>query len=138
MSIKTKPNNIEKVIVYAKSTCSYCKIIKDKFKEKNIDFKVRFTNEFQEEWNQVISLTDMAMLPTIHYKDNYFVPGRDFGNPDHLIGILENFNKSKFNYDRLTLEKIKTLNYNIGVAFSKLDKLLTQIEENTNEHKSTD
>ena len=72
--------------------------MKYKFKEKNIDFKVRFTNEFQEEWNQVISLTDMAMLPTIHYKDNYF--DLAIVDPPYGIGIAKNGNLGKNNFTK--------------------------------------
>ena len=49
MSIKTKPNNIEKVIVYAKSTCSYCKVIKDKFKEQQLNESEEDTEAITEE-----------------------------------------------------------------------------------------
>tara|TARA_Y100001963_G_C6456683_1_gene298246 strand:- start:31 stop:420 length:390 start_codon:yes stop_codon:yes gene_type:complete len=128
---------MEKVIIYAKETCPYCKEIKDKLKQNKIDFKVRFTNEFEEEWQQVILLTSMPILPTICYEDEFFIAGRDFNSPDHLVNILKTFKRPIFDRTNLIYERLKTLNYNISLAFTKLDSLLTKIEKNTDEHKST-
>ena len=43
--------------------------------------------------------------------------------------------------EEMTYQRLITLNYNISVAFNKLDSLLKQIESKLNikdEHKSTD
>jgi len=81
-------------------------------------------------------------VPTIHFKNNYYVPSRDFRNPEHLVNILSNFKKSKFSIEKQAFEKLKTLNHNINIAFSRTDQLLRQIENKLNikenEHKSTD
>jgi hypothetical protein len=37
-----------------------------------------------------------------------------------------------FSDSRITLEKIKTMNYNMGQAFGRLDQLLRQIETKIN------
>ena len=58
-----------------------------------------------------------------------FVPTRDFSNPQQLISILKSFKKSEFSEARQALEKIKTLNSNINMAFGRLDQLLKQIEQ---------
>jgi len=71
----------------------------------------------------------MPTTPTICYEDSYFIPARDFGNPQQLIQLLKNFKKSEFSESRQVFEKIKTLNYGINTAFGRLDQLLKTIEE---------
>ena len=130
---------MEKITIYTNETCPYCKQIKEELNKENIEFNEKLTKNYIEEWNNVTSLTGMPTIPTIYFQDNYFIPGRDFGNPQHLINILNNFKKSKFSINKQVFEKIKSLNYNINMAFGRLDKLLRQIETkiNTDEHKST-
>ena len=60
--------------------------------------------------------------------ENIYVPGRDFQNPQALVNRLKSYVPSKYTESKQTLEKIKTLNYNINVAFSRVDQLLRQIE----------
>ena len=83
----------------------------------------------------------MPTVPTLLYKNNYFVPGRDFGNSPNLIAILNSFEESNFSIEKQIFEKIKTLNYNMSMAFNRTDQLLRQIENKLNieedEHKST-
>ena len=72
----------------------------------------------------------MPTVPTIYYKNNYFVPARDFQNEDHLLRIFNNFEESKFPIELQSFERLKTLNYNMGLAFQRTDQLLKQIEQN--------
>ena len=111
------------------NTCGYCKQVKEELEKNNIEFETRLTSEWQEEWNNIISLTNLPTTPTIYYKDSYFIPTRDFNNPQHLINILKNYKKSEFNESKQVLEKVKTLNSNINIAFGRLDQLLRQIEQ---------
>ena len=131
---------MEKVIIYTNEVCPYCKQIKEKLTEKKIEFENRLTTDFKEEWQDIIGLTGMSMVPTVLYKNNYFVPGRDYGNPDGLVAVLENFEESSFSDSRRNLELLKSLNANMIQAFQRVDQLLRQIETKTNkedEHKST-
>ena len=127
--------------MYASDGCSYCKEVKEKLNSNNIDFKVRLIDDFQNEWQQVVATTGMGMLPTLYFKDNFFLPGRNFSNTDHLIKIIKEFKKSKFSNEINTLEKIQTLSYNMGMAFNKmhgmLDEIKNQLKIEDNEHKST-
>ena len=111
------------------STCGYCKQVKEELEKNNIEFETRLTSEWQEDWNNIISLTSLPTTPTIYYKDSYFIPIRDFNSPQHLINILKNYKKSEFSESRQVLEKVKTLNSNINIAFGRLDQLLRQIEQ---------
>ena len=120
----------EKIIIYTNENCPYCKKIKEKLKENNIKFTNKLTVDHKKEWEEIIGLTGMPTVPTIYYKNNYFVPARDFQNEDHLIRIFNNFEESKFPTELQNFERLKTLNYNMGLAFQRTDQLLKQIEQN--------
>ena len=132
---------MEKITIYTQDTCGYCQIIKDELTKNNIEFVNVITSESKDEWDKIVSLTNLPMTPTIYYKGSYFGPGRDFANPQQLVEMLKNFKKSEFNESKQILEKIKTLNYSINTAFGRLDQLLRKIETKLNtekdEHKST-
>ena len=120
---------MDKIIIYTAATCGYCKTVKDELTKNNIEFEERLTNEWEKEWNDLAILTGMPMTPTICYEDSYFIPSRDFGNPQQLIQLLKNFKKSEFSESRQILERMKTLNYSINIAFGRLDQLLRTIEQ---------
>ena len=120
---------MQKITIYTAATCSYCKTLKEELEKNNIEFEDRITSEWKDEWHEIISLTGMPTTPTICYEDSYFIPARDFGNPQQLIQLLKNFKKSEFSESRQVFEKIKTLNYGINTAFGRLDQLLKTIEE---------
>ena len=123
----------KELVIYTMKGCDYCDKVREALTEKNIEFVEKLTNEWQEEWDKIIGLTNIPTTPTIYYKNSYFMPGRDFSNPQHLLNILKNFKNSEFSESRQALEQIKTLNYNMSTAFGRLDQLLRQIEKNYRE-----
>ena len=131
--------NKEEIILYSNENCKYCKELIEKFNDKKIKYKNVSTEKNTDKWVDVINLTTMPTTPTVLYKDTYFVAGRDFQNPEHLINIINNFKTSKFSVQKQTNERLKTLNYHINIAFQRIDQLLRQIETkiNKDEHKST-
>ncbi len=141
---------MKKVIIYTNETCPYCKTIKEELTKNEIKFEDRLTKDFEDEWNEIVGLTGMPNVPCISFKDDFFLPGRDFGNPQGLINVLQNYKKSSFSESRQVLEKLKSLNINIINAFGRLDNILKQVETKldtekleltikriNNEHKST-
>ena len=132
---------MEKIIIYAQTTCGYCNTVKEELTKNNIEFEVKLIDEFKDEWDKVTSLTNVPTTPTIYYKNNYFIPQRDFGNPQMLINLLKEFKESEFSLPYRNNEAIKTLNYNIAMAFQRMDGVLRQIENKLNtekdEHEST-
>ena len=131
---------MNKIEIYTNSACGYCKTLKDELTKNNIEFEEKLTVDFKDEYQAIVNLTGLPTTPTIKYEDEYFVPGRDYGNPQQLISLLEVFEVPKYDDSRRTLERIKTLNFHINTAFGRLDQLLRKIETkiNTDEHKSTD
>ena len=113
-------------------TCGYCKTVKEELKKNNIEFIERLTSDWQDEWNQIIGLIGIPTTPIIYCEDSYLVPARDFSNPQSLVNILKNFKKPNFSESKQALEQVKTLNYNMAMAFRRLDQLLKQMEQKIN------
>ena len=119
---------MDRIRIYTNETCPYCKTVKEELEKKDIKFINMDTTRHKIAWEDITNLTGMPTVPTIECGDEFLVPGRDFGNPAHLINIIENYREYNYDYTRRTLEKVKTLNHNIGQAFQNLDKILKQIE----------
>ena len=96
-----------------------------------MEFTEILVNKSMSKWNDIVRLTGLPTTPTIDYMSNYFIPGRDYTSPEQLIAVLKNFKKSEFSESRQILEKIKTLNSSVNIAFGRLDQLLRKIETNT-------
>jgi len=129
---------MNKIIIYTNETCPYCKQIKEELTKNNIEFKNVLTSDEKDNWQAIVNLTGMPTVPTLNFNGNYLVPGRDFGNTDSLIKLIQNYKESNFTIQEITLEKLKTLHYNISTAFNRTNQILTKIETkiNTDEHKS--
>ena len=131
---------MDKITIYTQEHCAYCTKMKEEFSKENIKFEEKETSNFKEEFQQIVNLTSMITTPVIKYKSEYFIPGRDYMNPKQLIEILKAFKISKYDNTKITVERMKTLSYNIASSFQKLDQIIKRIENkiNTDEHKSTD
>jgi len=130
-----------KIIVYTNETCPYCKSVKEELTKENIEFEEKISKNWENEWQEIVNLTGIPTIPTIEYSDEYFVPGRDFGNPQQLVSMLRSHADSPYEQSKRAFERVKTLNYNMGQAFQRMDQLLRRIETKLNikenEHKST-
>jgi len=125
----------KEITIYTSETCPYCNTIKETLEKNDIKFIEKLISEYKEEWGDIGSLTNMSQTPTIIINNEYFVPGRDFFNPEHLINIIKEFKESKFDYSIKSFERIKSLNFNILTAFNRLDTTLRNIETKLNIEK---
>ena len=131
---------MNKIEIYTSNTCGYCKTLKEELTKNNIEFEEKLTSDFTDEYQDIVNLTGLPTTPTIKYEGEYFVPGRDYQNPQQLINLLENSKPSQYDDSRRVLERIKTLNFQMSTAFGRMDQLLRKIETKINtedEHKST-
>ena len=131
------------VIIYSNTGCPYCSNVKEEFENQKIKFEERLTTDFKDEWIDISKLTGIPSVPTIMYKDEYFVPGRDFGNPAGLIQILSNYKPSKFDNERKLLEKLSSLTFHFSQAMNHLSNQMrtlandiTEIKNNINGEKT--
>ena len=120
---------MKKITIYTNETCSYCKQIKEELIINSIEFENVLTNDEPDNWQAIVNLTGMPTVPTINFNGDYLVPGRDFGSAANLINLIKNYKESSFTIQEITLEKLKTLNYNMSVAFNRTNQILTKIEE---------
>jgi glutaredoxin len=128
MNIK-KLFNKKQITVYTSENCPYCKNTKDKLSEAGIKYLEKDIKEYEDDWNQLVRLTNMPITPGVIFGDNHLFPSRDFPNPDILVKILEDLKDVKSSYSLQTLERIKTLNYHISTAFNGLNQRLKAIED---------
>ena len=120
------------IIIYTNEQCPYCKQIKEELNKNGIGYEERLTKDWLRDWQDISGLTGMPTVPTIYFENNYLVPSRDFRNPQHLLDMLKDFKESKFTIEQQSLEKLKTLNYNISIAFAKLDQVIRKMETKIN------
>ena len=119
---------MNKIIIYTNETCPYCKQIKEELTKNNIEFEDVITSDQKDNWQAIVNLTGMPTVPTLNFNGDYLVPGRDFGNTANLINLIQNYKESNFTIQEITLEKLKTLHYNISTAFNRTNQILTKIE----------
>ena len=119
---------MNKIIIYTNETCPYCKQIKEELTKNNIEFENVLTSDEKDNWQAIVNLTGMPTVPTLNFNGDYLVPGRDFGNATNLVKLIQSYKESNFTIQEITLEKLKTLHYNISTAFNRTNQLLTQIE----------
>tara|TARA_A100001201_G_C3972357_1_gene166050 strand:- start:85 stop:483 length:399 start_codon:yes stop_codon:yes gene_type:complete len=118
--------------VYTNETCPYCKAVKEHLEQNNVEFEELLTNENEQSYNEIVYATNSPTVPTIVLGDRYLVPGRDFNNPSHLLQVIKNYKETNISIEKLNLERTKTLNYNMHVAFSRVDQILRKIENKLN------
>ena len=123
---------MDKITIYTNESCPYCKSVKEKLTEEKIEFNEKLTKDCLDEWQKIVSTIGLSTVPTIFYKQEYFVPGRDFANPMGLINTLQNFTVNTYTDSFVTLQQLKTLNFNIANAFNRTNQILTQIENKLN------
>tara|TARA_R100000315_G_C5147468_1_gene84409 strand:+ start:194 stop:631 length:438 start_codon:yes stop_codon:yes gene_type:complete len=118
------------ILVYTTKECSYCKSIKDTLDKENIKYTELPTSEEgnKKAWYDITNTTGMPTVPTVIFKDEIFVAGRDFQTPDVLIQIINNYQKPSCTDTELTYQRLRTLNYGIQTSMQRLDGLLKTIE----------
>ena len=120
---------MKKITIYTNETCPYCKKVKEELiNDGGFEIQTKLTSEFADEFRQLSNLLGMGTVPLVIFDGNYFLPARDFRDEKHLLAILNSIVKSKFSFDEMTYQRLITLNYNISIAFNKLDSLISQIE----------
>ena len=118
---------MEKVRIYTQENCKYCEQVKSVYDKNNIDFIEISTTKYPKEWKKIMYMSTMGITPTVLYKDFYFIANRDFQTPEQLVEILKDFSKPDVSNSMLALERTKTLNYNIMLAFQNLNEVINKI-----------
>ena len=122
----------KEIKVYTSETCAYCKNVKELLNKKKVEFEEKPNKENREAWVQIQRLTGLAIFPTVVVGDNYYIPGRDFNNPEQLLTMLmADDNLDSFTPEVRSEQATKTLVYSINQGFARMIQELSRIK---NEH----
>ena len=126
---------MKEITIYTSKTCGYCKKLKEFFNSKDIKFIEKNNEDYQSDWIKIQRLTGLSTWPTTVQGDNYYIPGRDYNNPEQLLSLLNNNHTEDFSVELRSEQAMKTLIYSINQGFGRL---ITEINKLKDEHKSTD
>tara|TARA_R110000765_G_scaffold301009_1_gene395540 strand:- start:36 stop:482 length:447 start_codon:yes stop_codon:yes gene_type:complete len=128
--------------VYSQKNCKYCDNIKTALKENNIEFEESDIGDVRDEWNKLTRVIGMALTPTIKFKDEVWVPSRDFRSPEELIKRIEYFKEfplpepTEDEKTEMLLNAFKNIgmslqniNMTLGQMRTKLDQLVIKPKE---------
>ena len=128
--------------VYSQKNCKYCDNIKTALEENNIEYEYVEISDVRDEWNSLTRVVGMALTPTIKFKDEVWVPSRDFRSPEELIKRIEYF--KEFPLPKPTEDEktemllnafknigmsLQNINMTLGQLRTKLDQLTTKPKE---------
>ena len=117
--------DLKEVTIYTHKDQQHCKQFIDILTEEGIKFNEIDTSEGEglDEWNKVVSITNLGMFPTVLVNQNFIVQRRDFQSPQQLVGAIQYFGSPKFEnptFEGKIFEQMKTNNYNL---FSRINQL---------------
>ena len=49
---------MDKITIYTTKTCDYCKQMKDELEKENIQFEEKITENFKDDFQEVVNLTN--------------------------------------------------------------------------------
>jgi glutaredoxin len=125
-----------KIIMYTTENCGYCAELKKQFDEKKVKYTEKPRAKFEQEWYKVIERTGLGLFPTVVIEDSYFVPGRDFMNPEQLLNIIDYRTGKEYEsvpVDIKTLEELRTMNFNLNSSMMRLNQMVTEIKNKLEE-----
>ena len=129
--VKTNAN-LKEVIIYTHKGQQHCKQFIDTLTQEGIKFTEIDASEGEglDEWNKVVSITNLGMFPTVLVNQNFLVQRRDFQNAQQLVGAIQYFGNPKFEnptFEGKMFEQMKTNNYNLFNRIQQLEGRLNPL-----------
>ena len=124
--------DLKKVTIYTHKQQQHCKQYIDYLTQEGIKFTEIDTSEGEglDEWNKVVSITNLNFFPTVLVNGNFLVQRRDFQNPQQLLGGIQYFGNPKFEnptFEGKMYEQMKTNNFNLFTQIQQLQGQLRPI-----------
>jgi len=132
MAKKANKTTTPKVTIYTSENCGYCTTTKEKFNEKSVKFTEKEKLEYNSEWNEVNRLTGLPTFPTIEFNGNYYIPGRDFQNPDQIVDYIKAWdsnNEINHSDNVRLLEAFKTLTFTLNMSLNRLQQNIQELKQ---------
>ena len=125
-------SDLKEVIIYTHKNQPHLKQYTDALTQEGIKFTEIDASEGDglDEWNKVISITNLGIFPTVLVNGNFLVQRRDFQQPQQLIGAIQYFGNPKFEnpaFEGKIFEQMKTNNFNLFQQIQQLQGKLNPI-----------
>ena len=124
--------NLQEIIIYTKFSCPFCKQMIDLLESEGIKYTEKSHIEHEDEWNQIIGLTNTPVFPTLVVNGEYLAPRRDFNQPQQAINIIKVLAKKGFKMPSNELrirEALKTLGANIQQSNQNIIQQIQQLHK---------
>lgn len=124
--------DLKEVTIYTHKDQQHCKQFTDMLTQEGIKFNEIDASEGEglDEWNKVVSITNLGMFPTVLVNENFLVQRRDFQNAQQLVGAIQYFGNPKFEnptFEGKMFEQMKTNNYNLFNRIQQLEGRLNPL-----------
>ena len=124
--------NLKEIIIYTNKNQPYCKQFTDTLTQEGIKFIEIDTSEGKglDEFNRVVSITNLNFFPTVLVNENFLVQRRDFQNPQQLVGAIQYFGNPKFEnptFEGKIFEQMKTNQFNLHQSIQQLQGRLNPV-----------
>ena len=122
---------MKELVIYTTESCDYCKTIKEMLEKENIKFTEKINTDYQKEWHSVVKLTGLGTFPTITINDEYYVPGRDFGSPEQIVGFLKTYQPQEddFSIELKLMQAFKTMAFSINQGMSRMFNEINKLKD---------
>ena len=126
---------MSKTTIYTQPGCGACVEAKEELKRNNIDFEEKdVTNEFEKEFDDLTGIIGCWYTPTIIYKSNILVGGRDFTEAPELPFTLRACDNKQDHSVNLTtqeviLQRLKTFEYHTQETLTHIVEALQELKE---------
>ena len=125
-------SNLKEVIIYTHKGQQHCKQFIDTLTQEGINFTEIDASEGEglDDWNKVVSITNLGIFPTVLVNQNFLVQRRDFQNAQQLVGAIQYFGSPKFEnptFEGKMFEQMKTNNFNLFQTIQRLEGKLNPI-----------
>ena len=122
--------NLKEVTIYTHKDQQHCKQYIDTLTNEGIKIIEKEQSEYLDEYNKFVATTNMGGFPAVIVNDNYLIMRRDFNNAQQLIGAIQflaNPNFKRPSLDTVTVEHLKTTNYNLMMRINQLSQQINPI-----------
>ena len=121
--------------IYSQKNCKYCDDIKKALEENKIEFETVEIDDNRDEWNEITRIIGIGMTPTIKFKEEIWVPSRDFRGAEELIKRLEYYKEYPLAppTPEEKTEMILNASKNLAMSIQQINMTLSNMQNKLNQ-----